>query len=65
MSIGFFTQEYWSELPFASAGHLPDPGIEPRSPALQADSLLSEPLEKLNLKVTRNETKLKKKLNCP
>ena len=36
-------QEHWSELPFPSAGHLPDPGIEPTSPALQADSLLSEP----------------------
>ena len=38
--------EYWSGLLFPSPGHLPDPGIEPRSPALQADSLLSEPLGK-------------------
>ena len=37
-------QEYWSGLPFPSAGDLPNPGIEPRSPALQADTLLSEPL---------------------
>ena len=35
--------EYWSGLPFSSLGDLPDPGIEPRSPALQADSLLPEP----------------------
>ena len=36
-------QEYWSGLPFPSLGYLPDPGIEPRSPALQADTLPSEP----------------------
>ena len=36
-------QEYWSGLPFPSPGDLPDPGIKPRSPLLQADSLLSEP----------------------
>ena len=35
----FSRQEYWSGLPFPSPGDLPDPGIEPRSPALQADSL--------------------------
>ena len=39
LSIGFSRQEYWSGLPFASPGDLRDPGIEPRSPALQADSL--------------------------
>ena len=42
-SMGFPRQEYWSVLPFPSPGDLPDPGIEPRSPTLQADSLLSEP----------------------
>ena len=42
-------QEYWSGLPFSSPGDLPDPGIEPKSPALQADSLLSEPPQKPNL----------------
>jgi len=42
LSIGLSRQEYWSGLPFPSPGDLPDPGIEPRSPALQADSLLSE-----------------------
>ena len=35
----FSRQEYWSGLPFPSLGALPNPGIEPRSPALQADSL--------------------------
>ena len=37
-SMGFFKQEYWSELPFASPGDLPNPGIEPGSPALQAEA---------------------------
>ena len=40
--MGFSRQEYWSGLPFPSPGNLPNPGIEPRSPALQADSLLLE-----------------------
>ena len=43
LSMGFSRQEYWSGLPCPPPGHLPNPGIEPRSPALQADSLLSEP----------------------
>ena len=43
LSMGFSRQEYWSGLPFPSPGDLPDPGIEPRSPALQADALPSEP----------------------
>ena len=43
LSMGFSRQEYWSGLPFSSPGDLPDPGIEPRSPALQADALTSEP----------------------
>ena len=43
--MGFSKQEYWSGLLFPSPGDLPDPGIEPGSPALQADVLLSEPLE--------------------
>ena len=45
-SMGFYRQEYWSGLPFPSPGDLSDPGIEPRSPALQADSLPSRLLEK-------------------
>ena len=36
-------QEYWSGVPFPSPGDLPNPGIKPGSPALQADALLSEP----------------------
>ena len=43
LSMGFPRQEYWSGLSFPSPGDLPNPGIEPSSPALQADSLLSEP----------------------
>ena len=39
LCMGFSRQEYWSGLPFPSPGDLPDPGMEPRSPALQADSL--------------------------
>ena len=42
-STEFSRQEYWSGLPFPSPGDLPNPGIEPGSPALQADTLLSEP----------------------
>ena len=44
--MGFPRQEYWSGLPFPSPGDLPDPGIKPGSPALQADSLPCEPLGK-------------------
>ena len=40
--IEFSRQEYWSRLPFPSPGDLPDPGIKPRSPALQANALPSE-----------------------
>ena len=46
LSIGFPRQEYWSGLPPPSPGDLPDPGLKPGSPALQADSLLSEPPRK-------------------
>ena len=42
-SMEFSRQEYWSGLPFPSPGDLPDAGIEPRSPALQADAWPSEP----------------------
>jgi len=40
--MGFSRKEYWSELPFPSSGELPNPGIEPGSSELQADSLASE-----------------------
>ena len=39
LSMEFSRQEYWSGLPFPSPGDFPDPGIQPGSPALQADSL--------------------------
>ena len=42
LSMGFSRHEYWSGLPFPSAGDLPDPGIEPGSAALLADALPSE-----------------------
>ena len=42
-STEFSMQEYWSGLPFPSPGDFPNPGIEPGSPALQADALPSEP----------------------
>ena len=43
LSMGLSRQEYWSGLPCPPPGDLPDPGMEPGSPALQADFLLSEP----------------------
>ena len=43
LSMGFSRQEYWSGLPFPSPEDLPDPEIEPGSPALEADALPSEP----------------------
>ena len=57
--MGFSRQEYWSGWPFPSPGDLPNPGIESRSPALPADSLLSEPSgnprgQVLSLKYGRN-----------
>ena len=42
LSVGFSRHEYWNGLPFPSPGDLPNPGIEPGSPALQADSLPTE-----------------------
>ena len=53
LSVEFSRQEYWSglywsESPFPSPGNLPNPGIEPKSPTLQADSLPSEPAGKPN-----------------
>ena len=49
LSMGFSRQECWSGLPFPSPGDLPDPGIEPGSPASEADALTSEPAGKPNL----------------
>ena len=53
--MGFPRQEYWSGLPFPSPGDLPDPGIEPWYPSLQADCLTSEPPGKPDVK---NKSKL-------
>ena len=50
-SMEFYRQEHWNGLPFPSPGDLPDPGMEPRSPALLADSLPSEPAEKPHIPV--------------
>ena len=64
LSMEFSRQKYWSGLPFPSPGDLPDPGIEPVSPALQADSLLSEPPGKpvytQNANIFRNNFKRKR-----
>ena len=46
LSTGFSRQEYWRKLPFPSPGDLPNPGIEPLSPALQVNSFTAEPLGK-------------------
>ena len=43
VSMEFSRQEHWSGMPFPTPGELPNPGIEPGSPTLQADSLPSEP----------------------
>ena len=51
-SMGFSRQEYQSGLPFPSPGDLPDSGIQPRSPALQADALRSKPPGKPSLKLS-------------
>ena len=52
-SMGFSRQECWSGLPFPSPGDLPNPGIEAGSPALQADTLPSEPPGKPNTFIVR------------
>ena len=49
LSMGFSRQEHWSRLPFPSPGDLPDPGIEPGSPTLEAGALTSEPPGKPNM----------------
>ena len=51
LSVGFSRQEYWNGLPFPSPGDLPNPGMEPGSPALQTDALPSEPPRKPNVPI--------------
>ena len=64
LCMGFSREEYWNGLPFPSPGDLPNPGIEPGSPALQADSLPAEPPGKpshlilSNIKVIKKEKML-------
>ena len=55
LSVGVSRQEHWSGLPFPYPEDLPNPGIEPRSPALQADSLPSEPPGKPHVWYSTNE----------
>ena len=54
-SMAFCRPEYWSGWPFPSPGDLPNPGIEPRSPVLQADSLPAEPQGKPKLGYTNTQ----------
>jgi len=67
--MGFSREEYWSRLPFPSPGDLPNPGIEPRSPSLQADALTSEPGKSwwayIYSAVYKLQCKLGKKLHSP
>ena len=56
LSMGFPRQEHWSRLPFPSPGDLSDPGIEPKSPTWQVDSLPSEPPRKPLNPVTQGQT---------
>ena len=57
--MGFSRQEYWSRLPFPSPGDIPDPGIEPWSPALQMDSLPSEPQCSFSINLRKDYKMLK------
>ena len=63
MSMEFSRQEYWSGLPFPSPGDLPDPENEPRSPALQADSLPSELPGNLKEKLKKKKFEINKEKN--
>ena len=55
-SMGFSRKEYWSGLSFPSPGDLPDPEIEPGSPAFQADALTSEPPGKVSYETSLRNT---------
>ena len=65
-SMGFSRQVYWSGLPFPSPGDLSNLGIEPRSPAMEADALTSEPprMKQKNKKVTRSMIQSKSNKNA-
>ena len=55
LSMGFFRQKYWSGLPFPFPGDLPDPGVKPAIPKLEADSL---PIESLGKPIFKQYCKL-------
>ena len=55
LSVGFPRQEYWSGLPFPSPGYLPDPGIEPVSPALAGGFFITEPPVKPRVMITNTQ----------
>ena len=59
-TMEFSRQEYWNRLPFPSPGDLPNPGIKPGCPALQADALPSEPPRKPNKEKPDKENQMKK-----
>ena len=68
LSMGFSRQEYWNGLPFSSPGDPPDPGIQPGSPALQADFLSlsqSDPLHSIQRLPNSNSEKKPKSLQWP
>ena len=62
--LGFSRKEYWSGLPFPSPGDLPEPGIEPGSPALQTDSFTTEPPGSPHLPLAPQFLRLLKTLSC-
>ena len=64
-TLGFSRQEYWSGLPFPSPEDLPNPGIEPTSPALQADSLPAEPQGKPSGNTAAAAAAAKSLQSCP
>ena len=64
-STGFSRQEYWSGLPFPSPRDLPNPGTEPRCPALQTDSLPSEPPGKPHNWILLNPTAMCSNMDGP
>ena len=65
-SMGFSRQEYWSGLLFPSPGDLPNPGIKPRSPALEADALTSEPPGKpITMEPLKGEKSGSRNRACP
>ena len=58
LSMGFSRQEYWSGLAFLSPGNLPNPGVKPRAPTLQAETLQSEPLAKPHIYASKGNMHL-------